>query len=51
MSDMAEESGVAVLLVEQHVRIALELADGAVVLEGAFMSRQEEGRVPASSKA
>jgi branched-chain amino acid transport system ATP-binding protein len=33
ISDMAKESGVAVLLVEQHVRIALELANDAVVLD------------------
>ena len=33
ISDMVQESGVAVLLVEQHVRIALELTNHAVVLD------------------
>jgi branched-chain amino acid transport system ATP-binding protein len=33
ISRMAEESGVAVLLIEQHVRIALELTSHAVVLD------------------
>jgi len=33
ISEMARESGVAVLLVEQHVRIALELTSDAVVLD------------------
>ncbi len=33
IAEMAEESGVAVLLIEQHVRIALELTNHAVVLD------------------